>query len=237
MKAFLLAAGLGTRLRPLTDSVPKCLVQIDGKPLLDYWMDLYSLHNVSEVLINTHYMHAQVHEYIYDRNLSGKLPYITEYYESELLGSAGTVAANRDFILNDEAFYICYADNLTNIDLTHMLKFHQAHTASFTMALFRSNNPSQCGIAALDKDDRIARFEEKPLEPESNLANAGVYIADRSLFDLLPPGRFLDFGKDIIPTLVGKMYGWESHDYLLDIGTPENYRKAQEDAKWIIRKK
>lgn len=237
MKAFLLAAGLGTRLRPLTDNVPKCLIPIVGRPLLDYWIDLFARYNVSEVLINTHYLREQVRQYIYDHNLSGRSPQITEYYEPELLGSAGTVAANRSFVANDKVFYICYADNLTNIDLMRMLEFHHCHSASFTMALFHSKRPSQCGIAVLDADDRIIQFEEKPLEPESDLANAGIYIADQRLFDLLPAGRFLDFGKDIIPALVGKMYGWKMQDYLLDIGSPENYRKAQEDAKWIIQKK
>jgi len=236
MKAFLLSAGLGTRLRPLTDTVPKCLVPIKGKPLLTYWIELFERHSITDVLINTHYLHAQVHDYIKQHNISRKNPHIREFYEPELLGSGGTVSANRDFVVDEEFFFICYADNLTNIDLTAMLNFHIKHNSPFTMALFRAANPSQCGIVDLDKDNRIIKFEEKPQNPKSNLANAGLYIAGNNLFEKFPHRSFIDFGKDIIPLLAGNMYGWETSDYLIDIGTPNNYKKAQEDIKWIIQR-
>lgn len=230
MKAFLLAAGFGTRLRPLTETTPKCLIPIQGKPLMEWWLQLFSKHGVTEVLINTHYLAEQVRSFINDWNTGNRTPKVTEYYEQTLLGSGGTVAANREFVRNDESFLICYADNLTDVDLTAFQEFHRTHEGVLSMALFRTNRPRECGIAALDEYGRITEFEEKPAEPKSNLANAGLYIARQGLFDYLQKsGNLLDFGKDILPRLVGNMYGWQTKGYLLDIGTLENYEKANKE--------
>ena len=236
MKAFLLAAGFGTRLRPLTDTTPKCLVPIAGKPLLEYWLELFRRHGIAEVLLNTHYLREQVRDFVDRHNRKGLLPRITEFYEPELLGSGGTVAANREFVAGEDSFFICYADNLTNMDLSGMQLFHKENGALLTMALFRAGNPSQCGIARLDEADRIIAFEEKPQCPRSNLANAGVDIAGPELFSYFPDRTFSDFGKDVLPKLVGRMAGWETRDYLLDVGSPANYQKAQEDVQWITAK-
>lgn len=231
MKAFLLAAGLGSRLRPLTDTTPKCLVPIDGKPLLDYWMRLFEKHGVDEVFINTHYLHEQVEAYVAAHNADSKKPYLTFAYEPELLGSGGTVRKNRDFIGHDETFLICYADNLTNADLSAMIDFHRKSGSVLTMALFRADNPRECGIAALDEAGKIVEFTEKPAQPKSNLANAGIYVAEKEVFDYIPQTDFSDFGKDVLPKLTGQMNGFALSDYLLDIGTPEKYARAQEDSK------
>ena len=230
MKAFLLAAGFGTRLRPLTDTIPKCLIPIQGKPLMKWWLELFAKHDVTGVLVNTHYLAQPVRDFIADWNTKGGLPHVTEYYEETLLGSGGTVLENRGFVGDDEDFLICYADNLTDVNLTAFQKFHYSHDGVLSMALFHTNLPQQCGIAALDKQRRIVEFEEKPTQPKSNLANAGLYIVRRGIFDYLPEnGRQLDFGKDVLPTLVGKMYGWHMEGYLLDVGTLENYEKANRE--------
>lgn len=230
MKAFLLAAGFGTRLRPLTDTIPKCLIPIQGKPLMKWWLELFAEHGVTEVLVNTHYLAQPVRDFIVEWNARSGLPQVMEYFEETLLGSGGTVAANRSFVGDDENFLICYADNLTNVNLTAFQKFHQTHDGILSMALFYTNLPQQCGIATLDEQRRIVEFEEKPAQPQSNLANAGLYIARRGIFDYLPEnGRQLDFGKDVLPALVRKMYGWQTEGYLLDIGTLENYEKANKE--------
>ena len=230
MKAFLLAAGLGTRLRPLTETTPKCLVPIKGKPLMEWWLELFAKHGVTEVLVNTHYLAEQVRSFIGEWNSINATPVVKEFYEETLLGSGGTVAANRGFIGDDEDFLICYADNLTDVDLTAFRKFHQTHDGILSMALFHTNRPCECGIAALDESGRIAEFEEKPAHPKSNLANAGLYIARQQIFDYLPQtSGLLDFGKDVLPQLVGRMYGWQTEGYLLDIGTIENYEKANRE--------
>ena len=95
------------------------------------------------------------------------------------------------------------------------------------MALFRTNTPEQCGIAKLDDAGKIVSFVEKPKRPESNLANAGIYVVDKKIFNYIPNKAMVDFGKDVLPLLIGKMYGYEINDYLVDIGTMESYQRAQ----------
>ena len=230
MKAFLLAAGFGTRLRPLTDTTPKCLIPVCGKPVMEWWLRLFAEHGVTEVLVNTHYLAGQVRDFLRDWNTRCGNPIVTEYYEETLLGSGGTVAANRGFIGDDDDFMICYADDLTDVDLTAFQKFHRTHDGILSMALFHTNRPRECGIATVDEAGRIIEFEEKPAQPKSNLANAGLYIARKGLFDYLAKDKeLLDFGRDVLPCLVGNMYGWQTEGYLLDIGTMENYEKANRE--------
>ena len=233
MKAFLLAAGLGTRLRPLTLSVPKCLVPINGKPLLQWWIELFRKHGISEVMINTSYLRDQVAEFIHKNNASNSGVTLYETYEPQLLGSGGTVRNNKQFVQNEESFMIAYADNLTDTDLSAFQTFHKdiciPKNGVLSMALFRTNVPKQCGIAELDSESRITAFTEKPEHPVSNLANAGIYIARSEIFNYLPEAELLDFGKDVLPKFTGRMFGWENTGYLLDIGTPENYNKAQSE--------
>lgn len=229
MKAFLLAAGFGTRLRPLTDTVPKCLVPVCGKPLLQWWVELFGEHGITDVLINTHYLRGQVAGFIEENNKKGGV-ILHEAYEPVLRGSGGTVRDHEEFLGDDDSFMVCYADNLTDADLTAFQEFHKTHSGILSMTLFHTNLPEQCGIAELDGEKRITEFEEKPEHPKSDLANAGIYIADREIFSCFPEKDPLDFGKDVLPGLAGRMYGWELRGYLRDIGTMENYRKAQ--AEW-----
>lgn len=233
MKAFLLAAGLGTRLRPLTLTTPKCLVPIHSKPLLQWWAELFNIHGIHEVMINTHYLREPVAEFLSKYNSSNSGVTFHETYEPELIGSGGTVRNNRAFVDGEENFMIAYADNLTDTNLTAFQDFHKNICVPgggiLSMALFRANHPEQCGIAALDDEMRITEFTEKPKNPKSNLANAGIYIANRKIFDIFPDKKPLDFGNDVLPLLTGKMYGHEITSYLIDIGTPENYAKAQNE--------
>ena len=228
-KAFLLAAGLGTRLRPLTDHMPKCLVPINGKPLLEIWLNLCEQCGIQSVLINTHHLAPMVEAWAAAQTSRTKIKLT---YEESLLGSAGTVAANRDFIGNSRDFYIFYADNLMSVDLEALASFHFRNDGILTLGLFHSSQPRQCGIVTLDSEQRVVTFEEKPAQPKSDLANAGVFIARRELFNYLPSGGFSDFGKNILPKLVGRMRGYVLNGYLLDIGTPENYQRAL--AEWPI---
>lgn len=229
MKAFLLAAGLGTRLRPLTYTVPKCLVPIQGRPLLAWWMDLFEQHQVSEVLINTNYLPEPVRQFIKEYNDNHENVKLVESYEKELLGSGGTVLANRSFVENEEDFFICYADNLTETNLSSMMDFHKRNHALLTMGLFHTNNPKGCGIAACNAEGKVMEFVEKPEHPKSNLANAGIYVANKEIYDYIPHRPFVDFGKNVLPDLVGKMYGYPIKEYLLDVGTWPNYEKAQKE--------
>ncbi len=232
MKAFLLAAGLGSRLKPITDTTPKCLVELNGHPMLDWWAKLLEESGVTEILVNTHYLHGQVHDYISSFNNSHTGIQFVESYEKELLGSGGTVWSNRGFVKEEEDFLICYADNICDVKIRNMVKFHLEKRPILTMALFRTLHPEQCGIVKTDETGRILDFVEKPEHSASNLANAGIYVANKKIFEIFPKKSFMDFGKDVLPLLAGGMYGWEIKDYLLDIGTMENYEKAKAEWKY-----
>ena len=231
-KAFLLAAGLGTRLRPLTNSIPKCLIPICNKPLLGWWIDLMEKHGIKEVMINLHHFSEQVKAFI--KSYPTNLQFIF-FYEKKLLGSGGTLRENKEFIKNENAFFIFYADNLTNYDLTLFSDFHEAKEQLLSMALFKTDNPRICGIATLDENNIIINFEEKPKFPKSDLANAGLYITKPEVIDLIPNLEITDIGFHLLPRLVGKMAGWKSNKYLIDIGTFNNLNKANREWSKIIK--
>lgn len=231
MKAFLLAAGLGSRLRPITDKIPKCMIEIGGHPMLDWWAKLFKENGVKEILVNTHYLHEQVHEYIEDFNRKNKDIKFYEFYEEELLGSGGTIRANIDFIENNQSFLICYADNLCNINLYQLMEYHKKKKGILTMALFHTNKPKQCGIVAVNGEGKIIKFEEKPEYPQSNLANAGIYAANKEIIHYFSKDGFLDMGKDVLP-LLDDMYGFETNEYLVDIGTIDNYERAKREWRY-----
>ncbi|MCH9651256.1 MAG: nucleotidyltransferase family protein [Deltaproteobacteria bacterium] len=230
MKAFLLAAGHGSRLEALGRECAKCLVPIGGKPLLALWLEHFRRHGIESVAVNTHHLAHQVEGFAREWH---ERPEIELFHEPELLGTAGTVLFRRSFFDGEEAFFVIYGDNLTDVDLTAMLAFHRARRSSFTMALFRTPEPEQCGIAVLDQEGRITAFEEKPTAPVSNLANGGIYLIDPQILVDFPFRPGLDFGFDVLPHLVGRMYGWEVDGFLCDIGTPDRLRRAE--AQWLRR--
>jgi mannose-1-phosphate guanylyltransferase len=224
MKAFLLAGGVGQRLRPLTDGRPKCMVPIAGKPLLDYWFHLCKSYGVTELLINLHHHPEMVTAYLQKLANNGLKLVISR--EERLLGSGGTIAANADFVRGERDFYILYADNLTNVNLKSLLQFHRTHDGVMTMGLFRAAVPEECGIVELDSQGLITSFVEKPADPKSNLANAGIFLASQDLLTHIPQGQVVDLGHHVLPQLAGHMYGYVIPEYLQDIGTIENYLDA-----------
>jgi mannose-1-phosphate guanylyltransferase len=228
MKAFLLAGGHGTRLRPLTDAVPKCLLPIRGRPLLDIWLDLCARSEITEVLINVH-AHAQsVERHLQSCDSAVRVRLV---HESQLLGSAGTLAANRDWVVSERAFWILYADVLTNTNLRRMSAFHFSHPgAAATLGLYQVPDPSRCGVAIADRSGIIIDFEEKPADPRSNWVFSGLMLADPCILDLLPPCIPADIAFHLLPRLFGRMLAYPIADYLLDIGTLANYQLAQ--ASW-----
>ncbi|QQS34657.1 MAG: nucleotidyltransferase family protein [Ignavibacteriales bacterium] len=232
MKAFLLAAGLGTRLKPITDEIPKCLVNICGTPLLGWWIKLFEHHNIDDVLINLHHLPEKVVEYIKTQKTKVNFHF---FYEEKLLGSAGTLRENKNFVAGEECFFICYADNLTNYNLKNFLSFHKEIPAHFSMALFNSDNPTSKGIAVLDEQNRIIEFEEKPARPKSNIANAGMYISSPVILEKIPVKEIADIGFDLLPLLKSEMYGWQTEDYLIDIGTPSDMIKAEKEWNNILK--
>ena len=227
-RAILLAGGLGTRLRPLTDTLPKCLVPIAGRPILDYWVDRLVDAGIAEARVNNHAHADQVRAYVEGVSASGRLK-LEESYEPVLLGSAGTIAANADLADGVDQVVIVYADNFSDVDLKALLAHHRSHPDPFTMLLFRAPNPKACGIAELDAEGRIVGFVEKPEHPRSDLANGGVYVVDADAYREIAGMKAFDLGFDVLPKFVGRMRGWTWDGYHLDVGTHEALEKARRD--------
>ena len=232
MKAFILAAGNGTRLRPLTDSVPKCLLPIQGVPLLEIWLNNCRAAGITDVVVNVH-AHAEAVKKFAVAQKSGLKVSIVE--EPQLLGSAGTLAENRAFVAGEEAFFVLYGDVLTNVDLRRMLAFHRQKNLPATLGIYQAPDPTRCGVVTMDEDDVIQKFVEKPTQPASNWAFSGVMIAGQEIFDFLPDRRPADIGFDVLPKMVGKMTGDAITEYLIDIGTLENYETAQRSWPGLAR--
>ncbi|HSK45018.1 MAG TPA: nucleotidyltransferase family protein [Candidatus Binatia bacterium] len=224
MKAFLLAAGIGKRLRPLTDSVPKCLLPIQGIPLLEIWLNNCKAAGITDVLVNTH-AHREAIRQFSSQQQTGVRIRLAE--ELELLGSAGTLAENHDFVVGEESFFVLYGDVLTDLDLSRMLAFHQQKHLAATLGIHQVPDPTRCGIITMDENAVILDFVEKPTRPASNWAFAGVMVAGGGLFDLLPEKRPADLGFDVLPKMAGNMAAYAISEYLLDIGTIANYDHAQ----------
>jgi mannose-1-phosphate guanylyltransferase len=224
MKAFLLAAGRGTRLRPLTDVVPKCLVPVRGEPLLKIWLDLCARSGIDEVIINLHAHASTVEEYLHRHEPPVKVHVVRE---ETLLGSAGTLLVNRAFVESDSAFWVLYSDVLTNTNLERMAEFHAGHSRIATLGLYRVPDPSRCGVAIADEDGVIVDFEEKPKAPRSDWAFTGLMVASPRVLDFIPQRLPADIGFDVLPSLVGNMMAYPIEDLVLDIGTMLNYQAAE----------
>ena len=233
---MVLAAGLGTRVQSISGGLPKVMLEIDGKPVLVHIIELLRKYGISDIAINLHYRPEAIRNCLKD----GKefRANITYSLEKELLGSAGAVKKLGNYF--DRTFLVIYGDLLTRINLEKLVAFHRRNKGMGTIALYRVSNPCSCGVVGINAEKRITSFVEKP-EPDevfSNLANAGIYVFEPDLIRHIPEG-FCDFGKDVFPALLQKgleLFGWETDDYLIDIGLPENYEKARADWKELSRK-
>ena len=230
MKAFLLAAGVGSRLRPITDTIPKCMVAIDGRPLIDIWLDAFDAAGVEEVLVNLHYLPDAVRHHVAGRTGS---PAVRTVFEPELLGSAGTLTANRHWVDGEEMFLACYADNLTDFDLRSLIQAHREYDAIATLTVFHSERPSAGGVVELDAAGTVIGFAEKPSKPVSDLVNAGMYAFHPGVLDEIGGSPPRDIGYDLLPRLVGRARAIPVEGYFRDIGTIDAYQRAQQE--WPVR--
>ena len=227
MRVLLLAAGYGTRLRPLTDVTPKCLMPIRGRPLLDLWLERLIAAGHGPFLINTHHLHKEVENHIEKSQHRDK---VTLKYESELIGTAGTVLENVDFF-GEETGMVLHADNFCLADLR---AFEQAHNrrpsrCCMTMMAFRARDPSACGVLEIDEEGVVVNFHEKVKAPPGNLANAAIYIFSRGLFREIKQNfqNATELTTEVFPYLKDRIFSYEISAPLIDIGTPENYAEAQ----------
>lgn len=232
MRALLLAAGLGTRLKPITDTIPKCLVPIHGKPLLDYWLEsLFSGDDIERAVINTHYLASVVEEHVAQSPWRSRIDLV---FEPELLGTGGTLVANRKQ-LGEGPVLVAHADNLTDFDVADFLAFHATRRAKAAMSMlaFRTDAPQTCGILELDSQGLVQAFHEKVENPPGNLANAAVYIVEPEMTEFAAKlGKpFVDLSTEVIPHFIGRIAVMETPGYHRDIGNPESLALAHAEFK------
>jgi len=243
-RAMLLAAGEGTRLRPLTLETPKVLLPIGGRPLIEFQLSWLKHHGIQEVAINLYHLGNKVKNFLGDGSRFGvKISYSPE---EKLLGTAGGVKRVEHFF--NDTFVVFYGDVLTNFDLQAMVKFHQEKKAIATLVIFEASNPEEVGVVEMGDEGRILSLVEKPkvrvLSPESpasspqspTLASGGVYILGKEVLNYIPAQGFSDFAYDTFPKLLEfnlPIYGYvlKPQDYLIDIGTIEKYRQANDDVE------
>jgi mannose-1-phosphate guanylyltransferase len=190
--------------------------------MLAIWLEQCRRSGIREVLVNIHSHADKVKEFLRDQGIRVRV-----VEEPALLGSAGTLRANASWVASEELFWVFYADVLTSADLGSMLRAHVAKQPAATLGVYRVANPERCGIVGLGEDDIVQEFVEKPAHPAGDLAFSGLMIGTPRLLTAIPPKEPCDIGFDLLPRLSGDMRAHRISDYLLDIGTPETYERAQ----------
>jgi mannose-1-phosphate guanylyltransferase len=223
MRAILLAGGLGTRLKPLTNDTPKCLMKIGKKPLLEIWLDILTDSGIESFLINTHYLHKQVEEFVDKSKYKNKIILV---HEPNLLGTAGTLIKNSSFF-NGDAGMLIHADNYSMENIRLFMSAHRNRPKGclMTMMLFHTNNPKECGVVELDSNGIVVEFYEKVESPPSSLASGAIYILSSEIINKINNDYIAmnDFSTEIVPNFMGKIFAFETKKTFIDIGTVENY--------------
>ena len=232
-RAMILAAGEGTRLRPLTLTVPKVMVEIGGVPLIDHQTSWLKRHGIREIAINLHHLGEKVQAHMGDGSAHGiRMAYS---WEDVLLGTAGAVKKMEPFF--GQTLVVLYGDVLTDLPLSRVIEIHRANRALATIVVMEMEATGK-GVIELDASGRVTRFEEKPSDGarRSSLTNAGVYILEKEALGYVPSSIPADFGYDVFPRMVrsgARVFGFilSENDYLVDIGTLDKYRQANADVR------
>lgn len=225
MKALLLSAGLGTRLRPITNNIPKVMVPIDGKPCLQYALENLREQGIKNFAINLHYYPEKVKSYFGDGSKFGVR--IRYSYEKELLGTAGAVHPLQDFL--NERFVLTYSDVVANFNLQRMIEVHERNRALATITLDTRRSQRGKGVVFAE-GDKVTSFVEKPDQEIPNaFVNSAFYLFEPAIVKKIPPG-FSDFGRDILPRITreGLVYCVRHQGYIFDIGTIDELRRAED---------
>ena len=231
MKAFILAAGYGKRLEPLTKAVPKPMVLVANKPIMQYNIELLRKYGIKDLIANIHYFPEQVENYFGDGSSFGvNLRYS---FEEDLLGTAGGVKRMAQLSKIDGTFIVISSDILTDVNIGRMLAYHKKKKAAATIALTPVDDVTQFGVVVLDGNEKITEFQEKPSskEAKSDLVNTGIYIFEPEMLNIIPE-KFCDFGKEIFPRLVSDkapFYGYKMIEYWNDVGGIEKLKSANSD--------
>ena len=230
IKAMILAAGLGTRLRPLTNTVSKPMVEMANRPCMEHAVRLLAKYGVKDIIVNLHYMPEVIKDHFGDGSAFNVN--ITYSYEKELMGTAGGFKRVQQFFGNEPALIIS-GDALTDINLDQLYRFHQENEGIATLALKQVADPTQYGVVVRN-NHTITQFQEKPKIEDaiSNLANTGIYLFDTKIFNHIPADTFYDFGKQVFPELLAKgekVCGYVMSEYWCDVGDLAVYREAHYD--------
>jgi NDP-sugar pyrophosphorylase family protein len=231
MIALVLAAGRGERLRPHTDNMPKPMIRIGSKPILQHNVELLVAAGIRDIVINLHHHPDSITEYFGDGNAFGAR--ITYALEPALLGTAGA-ARNVAGRIGGRDFLVVYGDNLSTIDLEKLIALHREREAALTMALFHRDDTAASGIVDTDDDGRITRFLEKPQPHEvfSHWVNAGYYAVAPSVLDVIPPGVPSDFARDVLPELLrrnARLYGYRMSEQLWWIDSLADFERTERE--------
>ena len=234
MKAMILGAGIGSRLDPLTRSLPKPLVPIVGKPVMCHLVDLLRKHGFTEIMVNVQYLGHKIEEQIGDGSAYGVKVHYSR--EDKLWGDAGGVKRVESFFKDgeDDTFLVIGGDDLTDTDISRIVAAHKEKGAVATLGVTPVEDPSEFGIVVANDEGFITRFQEKPKKGEafSNLANTGIYVFNTKVFDYIPAETFFGFGNNVFPALMEAsepMLAVPSEAYWKDVGNLGIYRQSQRD--------
>lgn len=227
VKALLVAAGIGSRLSPLTDVLPKCLMPIAGRPLLGYWLRMLCGAGFTEIVVNLHHHADLVREYV------ARSPYAAKVvlaFEDNLLGTGGTLLHHRNRLAGGPVLF-AHADNLSAFSPRDFLEAHESRPpgTAMTMMTFVTDTPEQCGIVELDARRLVVAMHEKVDEPPGNLANAAVYVVEPEVLDFMAglEATVIDFSTEVLPHFFGRIHAFHNDVYHRDIGTPASLARAQ----------
>lgn len=234
MRVFVMAAGIGTRLRPLTYVIPKPMVPVANKPVMEYTIELLSSHGIKDIAVNLHFKPEFTKNYFSDGRRWGVN--IAYSFERKLMGTAGGIKKMENF-LKDDTFLVMSGDGLTDINLTKLVRYHKEKKGIATIVLKGVDTRLEYGMAAANKCNRIMKFIEKPgwkevFHGSSAGINTGIYVFEPEIFKYIPLGEDVDFAKNVFPALLKdmkKIFGYYTDDYWCDIGNLSQYRMSQRD--------
>ncbi len=230
MRAFVMAAGVGTRLRPLTYAVPKPMLSVVDKPVLEHTLELLKKYGIIDIVINLHYQADMIRDYFDDGSPWGMK--ITYSFEEQLMGTAGGVKKTEDFF--DDTFLVMSGDGLTDVNIENVVEFHKGKKALATIVVKKVDARFDYGVVLADENGYVAKFLEKPSWGDifANTVNTGIYVFEPEIFKYIPKDKPFDFGHNLFPFLLENnelISVYETKDYWCDIGNLHEYKRAQYD--------
>ncbi|MEG1509083.1 MAG: nucleotidyltransferase family protein [Clostridia bacterium] len=218
MKAVIMAGGFGSRLKPLTDNIPKPMLPILNKPILQYTIERLKFYGVTEIAMTLNYKPESIVDYFGDGSNFGVN--LTYFYENEPLGTAGSIKNASSFL--EDTFLVLSGDAFTNLNFEQLWQFHMQKGAKVSLFAKYVEDCRPFGMLSVDDDNKITSFLEKPLQKVSGIVNTGIYVMQKEVLDLIPNG-FYDFSKNLFPQILNQMFAFEGDYYWSDIGTLPQY--------------